>query len=152
MNTRSQSQSLASRVAALPSLPMSELWALWDKYFPRRPAHHHRDFVQARVAYCMQQQELGGIESDVRRQLVRIGEYQSQINPRSKTETHVIPGTQLIREYDNREHRVIATADGSFEYEGKQFKSLSAAARFITGSQWSGPLFFGLVKTQRRAK
>lgn len=152
MNTRSQSQSLASRVAALPSLPMSELWALWDKYFPRRPAHHHRDFVQARVAYGMQRQELGGIEADVRKQLVRIGEYQSQINPCSKTETHVIPGTLLIREYENREHRVTAKADGNFEYEGKQFKSLSAAARFITGSQWSGPLFFGLVKTQRRAK
>ncbi|MEN9727928.1 MAG: hypothetical protein RL434_2294, partial [Pseudomonadota bacterium] len=36
------------------------------------------------------------------------------------------------------------TAEGTFEYEGKYFKSLSAVARHISGSSWSGPLFFGL--------
>ena len=45
-----------------------------------------------------------------------------------------------------------ALTDGGFEYEGRRFKSLSAAARHITGSQWSGPVFFGLVKSQREKK
>jgi hypothetical protein len=39
-----------------------------------------------------------------------------------------------------------AQADGSFEYEGRRYKSLSAVARHITGTQWSGPLFFGIIK------
>ncbi|MBV5345342.1 MAG: DUF2924 domain-containing protein, partial [Rhodoferax sp.] len=51
-----------------------------------------------------------------------------------------------------REHRVTALADGGFQYEGRRFKSLSAAARHITGTQWSGPVFFGLIKTERKAK
>lgn len=36
------------------------------------------------------------------------------------------------------------TADGLYELNGQRFKSLSAAARHITGTQWSGPKFFGL--------
>ena len=50
----------------------------------------------------------------------------------------------LVREWCDRDHHVRVTADGTFEYEGKQFKSLSAVARHIAGSPWSGPLFFGL--------
>ena len=34
-----------------------------------------------------------------------------------------------------------------FEHQGKRYRSLSAVARAITGTQWSGPLFFGLRKT-----
>ncbi len=29
-------------------------------------------------------------------------------------------------------------------FQGKQYKSLSQIARRITGTKWSGPLFFGL--------
>ena len=37
--------------------------------------------------------------------------------------------------------------DGGYEHQGKRYRSLSAVARAITGTQWSGPLFFGLRKT-----
>lgn len=53
-------------------------------------------------------------------------------------------GTVLVREWDEREYRVTVTADGLYELDGQRFKSLSAAARHITGTQWSGPKFFGL--------
>jgi hypothetical protein len=36
-----------------------------------------------------------------------------------------------------------------YELDGKRFKSLSAAARHITGTQWSGPKFFGLPQGRR---
>jgi len=39
---------------------------------------------------------------------------------------------------------VAVNAEGRFEYEGRNFKSLTAVARQITGQHWSGPLFFGL--------
>ena len=152
MRSRAQPQSLAARVATLPKLPMKDLWALWDKYFPRRPSHHHRTYVEGRVAFKIQEEAFGGIKPDTRQQLIKIGEAQSKFNTRRKAEICVAPGTVLIREDDNREHRVTAQADGSFEFEGQRFNSLSAVARHITGSQWSGPVFFGLVKTQRRAK
>ena len=51
-----------------------------------------------------------------------------------------------------RERRVTALPNGGFETEGRQFKSLSAAARHITGCQVSGPAFFGFIKTNRKPK
>jgi hypothetical protein len=38
---------------------------------------------------------------------------------------------------------VTVLKDG-FLYRAKRFRSLSQIARAITGSRWSGPLFFGL--------
>jgi hypothetical protein len=152
MKAPNQEQTVAARVAALPKLAMNELWVLWDKYFPRRPGHHNRNYVEARVAYKIQEEAFGGLRPEVRHQLVRIGEAQSRIKTRATRDIHIVPGTVLVREYGEREHRVTALADGGFEYEGRHFKSLSATARHITGSQWSGPVFFGLVKAERRAK
>lgn len=145
-------QSVAARVAALANMPMPDLWALWDKYFLRRPGHHNRSYVEARIAYKIQEEAFGGLKPEVRHQLMRIGEAQSRIKQRIVREISIVPGTVLVREYGEREHRVTALADGGFEYEGRRFKSLSAVARHITGSQWSGPVFFGLVKSQREKK
>lgn len=143
---------VAARVAALPRLPMKELWKLWDQYFPRRPPHNHRGYVEARVAYKMQEAAFGGVKAELRSQMIRIGASQSRIKTRQTNDISIVPGTVLVREHGDREHRVTALADGGFEYAGQRFKSLSAIARHITGSQWSGPVFFGLIKTQRRAK
>jgi hypothetical protein len=40
-------------------------------------------------------------------------------------------------------------AEAGFEYKGERYKSLSEIARLITGTRWSGPLFFGLKQSQR---
>ena len=53
------------------------------------------------------------------------------------------PGTRLLREWQGRTHHVTVLPVG-FEHEGKTYRSLSAIARSITGTPWSGPLFFGL--------
>nr|WP_197716773.1 DUF2924 domain-containing protein [Methylocaldum marinum] len=53
-------------------------------------------------------------------------------------------GTVLVRKYKGVEYRVIATADGQYDFEGRMYPSLSMIAREITGMRWSGPLFFGL--------
>ena len=52
-------------------------------------------------------------------------------------------GTCLVREWQGIEHHVMVLVDG-FEYQGRTYRSLSAVARAITGTQWNGPLFFGL--------
>ena len=36
-------QSIAAQVATLSSLPIKDLWALWDRYFPRRPENPNRN-------------------------------------------------------------------------------------------------------------
>ncbi|ARU21557.1 PTS fructose transporter subunit IIA [Ralstonia solanacearum] len=126
---------------------MPELWKLWDRYFSYRPAKPNRDFVESRIAYKLQEEAFGGLSPATRERLERIGASHSKIQKRSASrEFNFVPGTVLLREWGEREHKVTVTADGAFEYEGKIFKSLTAVARHITGAHWSGPLFFGLTK------
>ena len=53
------------------------------------------------------------------------------------------PGPVPLREWAERDHKVVVTPEGKFAYEGLLFRSLSAVARQITGTQWNGPAFFG---------
>jgi hypothetical protein len=56
-----------------------------------------------------------------------------------------VVGTQLIREWRGVEQRVTVLADG-FEWESRRYRSLSAVARAITGTQWNGWTFFGMKR------
>ncbi len=53
------------------------------------------------------------------------------------------PGTRLMREWNGRMHVIDITEDGIL-FDGKLYRSLTAVARRITGTHWSGPRFFGL--------
>ena len=54
-------------------------------------------------------------------------------------------GGRLLREWNGVTHVVDVTATG-FAWQGKDWRSLSAIAKEITGAHWSGPRFFGLTK------
>jgi hypothetical protein len=56
------------------------------------------------------------------------------------------PGARLVREWGGRTHTVTVTEDG-FEYAGQDYPLLTRIAKKITGAHWSGPRFFGLLKT-----
>ena len=60
-----------------------------------------------------------------------------------------MPGTRLVRIWNDRRYEVIVLADG-YEFEGRTFRSLSAVAREITGTRWNGKVFFGLKKVYGR--
>jgi hypothetical protein len=139
-------QTVARQIADLSQMSMAELWPLWDRYFPRRPQYPNRTHVESRIAYKLQEEAFGGLDPALRRRLEAIGAKHSRIKLRAKPrEFDFAPGTILLREWGEREHRVTVTAEGLFEYEGLTFKSLTAVARHITGTHWSGPLFFGLT-------
>jgi hypothetical protein len=55
------------------------------------------------------------------------------------------PGTRLLRAWRGQTYTV-TVADPGFIYEGQTYNSLSVIAREITGTPWSGPAFFGLLK------
>lgn len=140
-----------SQLAALPSLPMADLWALWDQHFSRRPTHRNRNYVESRLAYRIQELAYGVLPTNIRKMLVEAGAKHSKIKTATVrgTQALLMPGTTLIREWDERQHRVTVTPDGLYELNGQVFKSLSAAARHITGTQWNGPKFFGLRDGKR---
>ena len=61
-----------------------------------------------------------------------------------------MPGTQLTRRYKGRTIVVTVLTDG-YEHEGVKYKSLSAAAKAITGTHISGHAFFRLNKPQKES-
>jgi hypothetical protein len=145
MNTN---ESIAAQVAALPTLPIKELWVLWDRFYPRRPENPNRHYLESRVAYKIQEEAYGSLSPDTKRRLANIGMRHSKIKIRRPAQDiQLAPGTVLIREWGSQDHQVMVTAEGRFAYQGKDFKSLSAVARHITGTAWSGPLFFGLRRS-----
>jgi len=60
------------------------------------------------------------------------------------------PGTVIVRAYKGQELRLVVH-DDHFELDGQSFRSLSEAARHVTGSRWNGPLFWGLTHRKRKS-
>jgi hypothetical protein len=56
------------------------------------------------------------------------------------------PGVRLLRIWRGDAHSVLVLDDG-FEYRGQRYRSLSQIAAIITGTHWSGPRFFGQIKS-----
>jgi len=138
------SPDVALKIASLPDLSMPDLWALWDELFDSRPNHHNRVGLENRIAYRLQERVYGGLAPAARVRLEKIGETGVVLSSSRSEANRLMPGTMLSRVYDGVEHRVIVRGPTQFEYAGSPYKSLSAIARQITGTQWSGPAFFGL--------
>jgi hypothetical protein len=141
-----------AQIAQLPNLSMENLWSLWDDLFDRRPGHHQRTYLESRIAYKLQERAFGGLPNHVRANLERIGETGEVPSQKRRAERELAPGTTLVREFNGITHRVTVMSDGRFEFDGRPFKSLSKVAREITGTVYSGPVFFGLKPTSRERK
>lgn len=141
-----------AQIAQLPDMPMESLWALWDELFDRRPGHHQRTYLESRIAYKLQERAFGGLPWHVRTKLEKIGETGEVPGHKRRAESDLAPGTTLVREYNGNTYRVKVMEDGRFELNGRPFKSLSKVAREITGTVYSGPVFFGLKPSSRERK
>jgi len=64
--TASPKSSVAAQLAALPGLPQDRLWVLWDEHFTRRPKRVQRRYLEARLAYRLQEIALGGLPPTVK--------------------------------------------------------------------------------------
>ena len=104
------------------------------------------------VAYQMQVAAYGGLSAATRRRLreiavaVRKGDRNSVLGG-----VQIKPGTQLIRQWRNTTHTVMVLDEG-FALDGRTYKSLSAVAKVITGTNWNGYAFFGIRRAARGNK
>ena len=137
----------ASREARsrLPKLDIRELREEWCRLYKADASPHlSRELLIRAVAYRMQEVALGGLRPEPQRQLRQIAMELKQTGAAAKRfRPQLKPGTRLIREWQGRTYEVEVLDDG-FSWQGTRCKSLSAIARKITGTAWSGPLFFGL--------
>jgi len=123
----------------------TELREEWCRLYKADASPHlSRELLIRAVAYRMQEVALGGLRPEPQRQLRQIAMELKQTGAAAKRfRPQLKPGTRLIREWQGRTYEVEVLDDG-FSWQGTRCNSLSAIARKITGTAWSGPLFFGL--------
>lgn len=138
--------SIVSQIARLPDVPMADIQALWQKLFGADTPNHNRQFLERRIAYRLQEVEFRKVNASLldrnKRRIASLLET-GKIKKRDR-DYRPAAGTALTREYQGVAYHVVATSDGQYEFEGRMYPSLSMIAREITGTRWSGPLFFGI--------
>ena len=155
---------------AIEQLRRLNVIALRRKYqelFGEESKSWNKQFLFRRIAWRLQANAEGGLSERARRRAAEIVN-DSDLRTRApreflriQTSTSVKcevdrtqpqrdrrlppPGTLLTRRLDNRQI-VVKVLDKGFEFERRQFGSLSAIAREVTGTRWNGLLFFGLAE------
>jgi len=140
-----------ARLVALKTTPTPQLKEQWRQLFEGEPPAFNRRYLESRLAYRIQELAYGGLKPETVRRLEKMGEELdggSNAKRHTRVDSRPISGTRLIREYQGVEH-CVTVRDDDFEYQGRPYKSLSAIARAITGTPWSGPVFFGLKSSAR---
>ncbi len=134
------SETVLARLAALKTTPTADLKTQWRELFGKEPPPYNRRFLESRLAYRIQELAYGGLKPETVARLEALGEELDggKIEVRRKrADDRPIAGTRLIREWQGVEHTVTVLQDG-YEWQGRPYKSLSAAARAITGRAGAG--------------
>jgi hypothetical protein len=136
-------EDISQRIASLPALNKAQLLVVWRENFSHPPPPKLRKELMVPVlAYRIQEKEFGGLSHQARRKLEELARTAST---RKRQPSAVEDGTRLVRTWRGEVYEVSVT-DSGYVYRGQQYSSLSRIAREITGTQWSGPLFFGTKK------
>ena len=131
---------IAVEVARIRALGPDGLRRTWRTVFGRTPPASLSTGLLARmIAWHIQERAFGGLDRDSRRFLDSLARRGG--SPRRQLK----PGTVLVRDYHGQRHTVTVVSDG-FDWQGATYPSLSAIARAITGTAWSGPRFFALAR------
>ena len=144
---------------------IAQLRAMWAERVGRGEPPKVKLLLLRELAWHAQQTLHGGMDAETRtllRSAIRqvkdtpVGEGQSvteqanngrnssRITPKCPR-PQLRPGSKLVRTWHGIEHEIKVLEDGKrFEYRGEVYRSLTQIARWITGTHWSGPRFFGL--------
>lgn len=104
------------------------------------PPRLRAEALRRLLAYEIQAQSLGALTAGERRMLRSI----ASGKPSGDFGALTSPGTHLVREWNGQTYRV-KVVDGGYVLDDTPYRSLSAVAKRITGTAWSGPRFFGLT-------
>jgi hypothetical protein len=135
---RTDPAAVEAEIAQLRSLAIDALRRRWWLVFGRTPpAGLSKDLLGRMMAWRLQEQAFGGLDRESLRFLDGLARHGG--SPRRQFK----PGTVLVRDYHGQRHTVTVVLDG-YDWQGTIYASLSAIARAITGTAWSGPRFFAL--------
>src|SRR5438552_15647185 len=131
---------IETEIEGIRALRIDVLRRRWQVVFGRAPpAALSKDLLGRMIACRIQEQAFGGLDRDSLTFLDSLARRDRSARRQLKA------GTVLVRDYHGQRHCVTVEPDG-FDWEGTTYPSLSAIARAITGTAWSGPRFFALVR------
>ena len=144
-------QDVDEELTKLESADTPTLRAQWRELYGREaPSRASKTLMRLAVAYRLQERVYGGLSAAARRELKEIAAQSATWPHRQNGGVGSLRlGTRHAREFKGELHEVTVLDDG-FAYGGQHYGSLSKIARLITGTQWSGPAFFGLNKKTAR--
>src|SRR6266436_7304773 len=143
---RTDPAAIEAEIARIPSLALDALRRRWRVVFGRTPPLAlSKDLLGRMIACRLQERVFGGLDRESLRFLDGLARHGGSPRRRLK------PGTVLLRDYQGQRHTVTVARDG-FDWQGTIYPSLSAIARAITGTAWSGPRFFALHGASGGAK
>ncbi|PTY02378.1 DUF2924 domain-containing protein [Verrucomicrobia bacterium LW23] len=162
---------IARQVAELEFLTVNELQRKWEDVWREPCRSRNKIYLRKRVAWKIQANVYGGISQ---RALERARELADETllkirnpapfrpmisvprivatgpgaegNAASSASCPAgipAPGSIIVRNYKGRKLLVTVLEKG-FEFEGIRYRSLSAVAKAVTGTNWNGRLFFGI--------
>lgn len=120
-------------LAALEAMKLEELRIAWVRGMKSPPPKISAGLFRLALAHALQSKAAGGISRSTDRKLGEL----------AAGSTGPPPGTRLSRSWQGKLHIVTVTEEQKFNWQGKDWESLSVIARTITGTRWSGPAFFG---------
>jgi len=151
-----------ARIDTLRKLSVRELQEEWRRVMGEEPRSRNRVWMWRRLAWAIQCEQFGGLSDRAKQRLEELTPLALKwlpIGKRSLVRTMSPtplpkrdprlpkPGTVLTRPYKGTTIAVAVLEDG-FEYDGRKYTSLTAIAAAVTGSHWSGMLFFGLKRRE----
>jgi hypothetical protein len=154
--------SIAREITELRALPLPDLVARYRAVFGKEPAATSRELLWKEIAWKIQADRAGTAPESATTQVERLA---SDVTftlkkakrteppataPRRRKPDEPPVGTVLVRHWHGKEIR-LQVVDGGYEVEGIVHRTLSAAARAVTGAHWSGRLFWGL-RNRRKVK
>ena len=123
-------------VSEIEHLDLEGLRRFWGQRYGTPPPLRSVPILRMLLAWRVQSDALGGLDSESRRTLGRKGKVRAE-------GLDLGIGARLTRQWQGRTHEVLVEV-GGFRWHGQSYRSLSAVATAIAGSKWNGPRFFGL--------
>jgi hypothetical protein len=139
------SEALTGEIISLTDQRIETLRAYWAGHFRCPvPPIQSSDTLRRLIAWRLQAEAFGDLDAEtinlLRRARTRVKAGKS---PGAQRSPQLRIGMILVREWRGKMHRVLVLDEG-FEHENERYSTLSAVARKIAGTRWSGPRFFGL--------
>ena len=134
------------QIADLPNRSRDEVVGIWRQELSDTPPRQMSRVMMMRIlAFALQAKASNGLPRRLARKLERALDGKT-VRP---TAPSLNANTRLYREWNGVTHIVEVVDASTYRWREREYRSLSAIAKAITGSHWSGPRFFGL--THRKA-